>query len=749
MINIDDYIFFDLNTQKQKPELYLATPQRRIINKIHDAFNIKYMIKLGRINELELSVPYEIEKLNDIGDIEEGVSLVSNDIIDQIKDRFLVKIKLGEYEEWFMIREQEDVSDDTRDYKQVRCFSLANELSHIKIINYHVTSYNILEILKGKPFDPIPGILQNSLWSVGYVDPALLNKYRAYDCPVKNGVEIVLELIEIFDCVPIFDTVNRLINFYDKDNVGENKGFRISRRKYLNALTSQSVADEIVTKLKVYGRDGISIRRVNPLGTDYIEDYSYFMFPYGSIDNQGNPIYYSDYMSNELCEAIVAHRTKINDYSPTFMSLITKLNITEQLSIAKNTELRNLQNELQKLRDNLRVAERGMAGGTTTQFFQGKIDEIQKQIERQTTVVENLYKKRQALEEEVATLRMQLSDKTNYTPELLEEKKIFTIENDFINNNIAEEEELYKAAIEHFNEVNKPKTSVSIEIVDFLNVLEEQKNWDKLKLGDIIRIKYENFDLEENVRIVELDYDFENENVNLVITNAKDFLFTDEVDLVGKLLHRNLGMAKEVNVSKVRWNGINRVRETLEDILSNPWETLGLEEDVEWEVERHMDRLYDEIEEIVIPEIDLPDFDAWYDTFNSLIDLKLDDFEFDLEWPEFPDEEPIIIDDYYERIAADWNSNGFQFFYAQQYSVEPEVQISFQRDEGYEGEFDTASFKPIAEHIRGEPEIVGGELIEPYIGLKVVFEGSSIPNEFSGKVSVAAVCTGLIGEEGS
>ena len=270
-------------------------------------------------------------------------------------------------------------------------------------------------------------------------------------------------------------------------------------------------------------------------------------------------------------------------------------------------------------------------------------------------------------------------------------------------------------------------------------MLEEQYNWDKLQLGDIIRVKYDKFNLEESVRVVELDYDFENEAVNLVITNVKDFVFTDEIDSLAKLLHRNVNMVKAVDVSKVRWDGVDTVRRTLEDILSNPWETLGLEDDVSWEIEDQMDRLYDEIQEVIIPELDLPDFEAWFDSLRfdleSLIDFKLDE----IEWPKPPEPEPpLVIEEFYEYITAPWSATGLRFNFVQQYTEEPAVQISLQGND-VENELDAYSFKMVAEHIRGEND--------EYIGLKVFPQGTNIPSVFSGKVSIAAVCTGVIEEE--
>ena len=87
-MDLQDYIFFDLKKQKHKPELYLATPQRRIITKLHDSSGVKSMIKLARVNELDFDIPYDIETQNDPYDILNGINLTRNDVIDKLKDRF-------------------------------------------------------------------------------------------------------------------------------------------------------------------------------------------------------------------------------------------------------------------------------------------------------------------------------------------------------------------------------------------------------------------------------------------------------------------------------------------------------------------------------------------------------------------------------------------------------------------------------------------------------------------------------------
>ena len=134
-------------------------------------------------------------------------------------------------------------------------------------------------------------------------------------------------------------------------------------------------------------------------------------------------------------------------------------------------------------------------------------------------------------------------------------------------------------------------------------------------------------------------------------------------------------------------------------------------------------------------------FDWVYDLLKynaNLTDLLhgfLDMEEFELEGLEMPD---IEVEEYYEYILADYSPVGFEFHFVQEYLDEPSVQISMQSDAVGE-QLDTYNFKWVAEHLRDG---------EKYIGLKVIPKGPGVPGTFEGKISVAAVCTGLVfGEE--
>lgn len=97
----------------------------------------------------------------------------------------------------------------------------------------------------------------------------------------------------------------------------------------------------------------------------------------------------------------------------------------------------------------------------------------------------------------------------------------------------------------------------------------------------------------------------------------------------------------------------------------------------------------------------------------------------------------IVIDEYMEYTVADWNKDGVAYTYVQQYTDEPSVYVGLQGDD-VANELDTYSFIMVAEHVK--------DLDGNYVGVKVYPQGSNIPTTFSGKITIHAICKGLVGD---
>jgi len=98
----------------------------------------------------------------------------------------------------------------------------------------------------------------------------------------------------------------------------------------------------------------------------------------------------------------------------------------------------------------------------------------------------------------------------------------------------------------------------------------------------------------------------------------------------------------------------------------------------------------------------------------------------------------IVIDEYMEYTVANWNKDGVEYTYVQQYTEEPSVYVGLQGDDVINA-LDLYSFIMVAEHVK--------DAIGNYVGVKVYPQGTGIPTTFDGKITVHAICKGLVGDD--
>ena len=200
------------------------------------------------------------------------------------KSRYLVKAKLGDVSEWYRIEKINDDGGET-DKKIYTLYSLGIELSDKQIRGYAEVSINAEEAL----LDALSG----TIWNTGYIDSAFLVKYRTFEIPQKSALDFVNQIAETFNALVIYDTDNRTVSLYNPANIGSDKGLKVSYGRYLQSINREEDATQVVTRLKAYGADDMSIQRVNATGTTYIEDFSYFMYPF-ERDGSGTVLTHRD-----------------------------------------------------------------------------------------------------------------------------------------------------------------------------------------------------------------------------------------------------------------------------------------------------------------------------------------------------------------------------------------------------------------------------------------------------------------------
>lgn len=329
----------NFNKKPQKPEIFLAKPNRQIIGKLSEAYNIKYNHKIIELNDLEFEIPYDIEVNHE---------KVRNRNIDLLKERYLLKVVLGNQTEWCIITRISDSMDDEKDTKNIQAYSLGYQLKDKSIRGYQVDSYNMRQVLTD--------VLAETPWGIGVIDADFELTYRAFDFSSTSVLDAVYKIGETYNAVIQWDTVNRLIGFVKPELHGIQRGLKVSYGHYLRTLGKDSNADEMVTRLKPFGQDGLSINSVNPIGQNFIQNFSYFMFPFDR-DTERNIIQQSYYMTDPLCHALLDYEALVESKKNDFNTLLTNKENLQVSLIQKDTEMNTLKNQEALVTDNMLVQQ--------------------------------------------------------------------------------------------------------------------------------------------------------------------------------------------------------------------------------------------------------------------------------------------------------------------------------------------------------------------------------------------------------
>ncbi|WP_235847671.1 phage tail protein [Paenibacillus tuaregi] len=179
------------------------------------------------------------------------------------------------------------------------------------------------------------------------------------------------------------------------------------------------------------------------------------------------------------------------------------------------------------------------------------LDNKQNQIRLKQIEIDNMNLSIKQVKEQITTLQTLLLAGNNFTKEQLQELNYFVIEREFNDDKYIDDHDLYKAALEKFKELQQPQLSIDMDIVNFLEIVEEQLNWNKLVLGDYINIKYEPTKTNVTARITEINFNYANSSVKLTLSNAKSV--NDETKRIEKFLNDAKNTSVTVDTSKTKW----------------------------------------------------------------------------------------------------------------------------------------------------------------------------------------------------
>lgn len=560
MIDIDEM----MSTEISSPIIYLCKPNlnRTSIACLNEADNLKQKLSKGNIGELSFTLPLYVD---DFG------QLIKNKHLSQIRERFLIRFEKGIEIEYYIIDKIVKSMDDI-DSVSVECYSLGYELAAKDIKDYKVTSYTLTQIAND--------MLKESIWNVGYIDPHFELKYRSFDFngTVLNAIQ---DISTTFQALPIWDTINRTINFYDPEMYGMNKGFKTKYGKLMNSLTHELNLDEFCTRLKVFGKDGMSFQSVNPLGSNFIQDFSYFMYPFEQ-DSAGNVIKHSPYMDDDLCRSMIAYTNLVQSRESDYGALLSLKKSKEEILTVKNNELSTLKTELAIIEDNLATAN---ATEQPTSSLIAQKNNKQAQVNNKQNEINAIAAEIVIIDNNISNLHNLLKVENNFTDIQLKELNQFIIVKEMTEEHISDPNELLEYAKKEFDKMREPKIVAKVSLVNFYEILTEQHNVEKLSLGDVVEIEHEFLDVYIKANVTDIEFNYKESTIEITVSNVQELL-TDEERFMRDHL-KSIGTSNTVDMSKYKWNDAKATVDDVTTILNNTWDavkrdiTAGVNESVE------------------------------------------------------------------------------------------------------------------------------------------------------------------------
>jgi len=292
-------------------KITLHKRDRTMVYNLYDIINPVYTEVYGGINTLNFSIPFVCSDFL-------THETIDNPVVSLIKPFYLVK-----YDgEWFIIDKVDKISDD-KSVLNIRTYSLGYELKNknIRAFKTGVVGNPVKNLT-----DTMNLLLVNTNWIVDHVDTSLDLLYRAIEISDKSVLDAIINDVCIkWDCVPKFSTETRKISFVDYKTDGVDLGLYISENKYLKNIQFEMEEDSICTKLKVFGKNNISINQVNPSGQNYISDFSYFK--------------QDGYMTSGLKTALNNYETAISNNQTAFQNYVSQKTILQTQLLDKEHEL--------------------------------------------------------------------------------------------------------------------------------------------------------------------------------------------------------------------------------------------------------------------------------------------------------------------------------------------------------------------------------------------------------------------------
>ncbi len=642
--------FEALVNERPRAKLWLLKPNFQRIERLTHITELSGTFKVSNLNSIQFSVPPTIQD-------EQTKEYITNPVYNLMKNKYIIQYEYNGFKDYLVIDNISKQSNES-DKLVVTAESLATELNKKTV--------GKIEFLASTIQDMMTKVLalHAPLWKVGIIDDKLKNVKRELQSDQSTVTSVIDEINILFDSVVVFDNKNRTISFLHKDNVGYNRGLKINESNYLKSFEDSIVSKDVLTRLYLYGKEGLTINGVNPAGTEYIEDFSYFIHPFKRNEKK-EVISHSNYMSDELCHALLDYEDYFNSKKEEAETLTKDYENLLNEQAPQDLKLRELTALTQRLQDRVDLLKPkgeyidfGLnnekfyvnleqssyyilmlknTGTLTNVKFQGKtfnlpnnewtyikidtkditdatkynnqlkysvnltgvspqiyavlsrsslsdyeetdnkkIEEkynyvkAKEDMEYQTGIVNTLNKRLSDLEKQKQSLIASMNPKTYLSDKLYRERELFIYSGTWSEENHTDAKALLEDGIKHLKNQIKLNREITIDIVNFVQSLEDQHNWSKLKVGDIVVFSNKIFGEKIKSYIIEMQINHESNEITLTLSDVIDF--KDINTIISERLASTVSTSNQVDLHKNQIRNQDEKLQRLNGLLDGEWD---------------------------------------------------------------------------------------------------------------------------------------------------------------------------------
>lgn len=545
-----------LKAIKKDFTIELCKVNREVIGVIDKKFLNSIKRSVTEIDTLEISIPKYIYQYGE---------KKLNPIWYECKEERLICLN---NEEYFVLKRNDFKSDE--ETNTFTAYSLEYKLTKFDVIFEDIVVSIFNTGLNDEEYVSLSDLLYSETgWKFGKIDRdlffdtnennELVEKIRIQDSVNKRWYDyITTDLMEMYGCIPIFDTYNKLIDLVDIKSFGEEIELYLSNDNYIKSLQRVGSSENLVTRLYVIGNDEMDIIGATVTGYPYIEDFSYF---------------YND-MSEELYTQLMKYYEMVEIRNPIWKNLVdTKMKTLEILTKKKTDlyviyeEIRAKKSILESYKANNDDVNSAIVISEITKLndekviLEGEIKSLEEDVVNLTSSINEiniLCKKETATDE---------SGHLIFNESTLNELKEFVYCDTYTNDSFIDVNDLIKEAKRQLELKCFPTVSYTLDLENFIIRVDDNgfnKNWlGDIGLGDVIILydkdvekevllyvntytQYPNSENDEN----ELDIEISNQK----LTNSDTRFISDrlkESELATRILKRKLHLLNDQKYNRI------------------------------------------------------------------------------------------------------------------------------------------------------------------------------------------------------